>query len=249
MEKTTTYDYPTRIFHWLFALLFFVAFAIAKLLDDDSPLFSYHMMAGLSLLFVLVLRIIWGIIGTTYARFNSFKLNPKELILYGKQLLIGKTKRYLSHNPASSYAALLMFALTIGLGITGVNMALGYESEFFEEAHEIMANLFLLTVVAHVVGIIYHHFSHKDSLWSSMLDGKKRSISGESGITSNRPFIAIIFLILSFSWMGYIYSNYDQTTQTLALFGNQLQLGENEDGEHEGASYLEQRRHEDDDDD
>lgn len=249
MEKTSTYDYPTRIFHWLFATLFLAAFVIAKTIDDDSSLFSYHMLAGLSLLFILFLRLIWGIMGSTYARFTSFKLKPSELIHYFKNVLVGKTRRHLSHNPASSYAALFMFTLTIGLGITGINMAMGNESEFFEEVHEVMANLFVFTVVAHIVGILYHHFSHSDSLWSSMIDGKKETISGEIGISSSRPLIGFLFLILSLSWMGYIYSNYDQNARTLALFGNEFHLGENKGAEHERGSYLKYGEHEEDDDD
>lgn len=249
MKKTLTYDYPTRFFHWLFALFFLLAFAIAKLFDDDSPIFSYHMLAGMSLLFILFLRIIWGITGTTYARFNSFKLNLSEVKSYFKNVFVGKTKRFLSHNPASSYAALIMFTLTIGLGISGINMALGNESEFYEEAHEIMANLFVLTAAVHVLGILYHHFSHRDSLWSSMIDGKKESISGEIGISSGRPLIGFIFLILSLSWMTYLYSNFNQETRTLALFGNELQLGENEGIEYESDSILEYREHENEDDD
>ena len=47
MKKISVYDLPTRFFHWLFASLFIAAFAIAKTVDDESPLFSYHMLAGL----------------------------------------------------------------------------------------------------------------------------------------------------------------------------------------------------------
>lgn len=252
MEKTNTYDYPTRIFHWLFAFLFVLAFAIAKIFDDESAFFSYHILAGLSLLFILGLRIIWGFTGTKYARFHSFRLNPSELFSYFKNMLVAKTKRYLSHNPASSYAAIFMFALTIGLGITGINMASGNKSEFFKEAHEIMANLFLFTVAAHIIGILYHHVNHKDSLWSSMITGKKDPISGETGISSNRLIPGVIFLLSSFLWMGYIYSNYDQNTQTLSLFGNELQLGESEGLENEynsSSEYEDEDEDEYDDDD
>lgn len=247
MEKTTVYDLPTRIFHWLFAALFIIAFSIAKILDDDNPIFSYHMMAGISLLFILALRIIWGIFGTKYARFSSFKLNPPDLITYFKQAVVKKTKVYFSHNPASSYLSIFMFALTIGLGITGINMALGNESEFFEESHEIMANLFIISVIAHLVGIIYHHLSHKDSLWSSMIDGQKEAIPGKIGIATTRPIIGILFLVLSLSWIGYVYSNFDQNTRVLSLFGNELQLGENEGLEHESGARGENNPEEDDD--
>lgn len=36
MRPLLVYDWPTRIFHWLFAALFVTAFAISNLLDDDS---------------------------------------------------------------------------------------------------------------------------------------------------------------------------------------------------------------------
>ena len=242
MEKTKVYDVPIRVFHWLFAILFIVAFAIAKTADDDNPIFSYHMLAGLSLLFILMLRLLWGFFGTTYAKFSSFRLNPAELSEYFKNVFFHKTKKYLSHNPASSAVAVLMFSLTLGLGITGINMASGNESEFYEEAHEIMANLFIITVIAHLAGILLHHLAHKDSLWSSMLDGKKDSIQGKTGISSTRPFTGLIFLLISLIWMSFLFSNYDANTRTLALFGSQLQLGENEGAEHESETEFKYKR-------
>ena len=147
MKKISVYDLPTRFFHWLFAFLFITAFAIAKTVDDESPLFSYHMLAGLTIAFLLVLRFVWGFIGTTYARFSSFKLNPIELIRYFKDAVVTKTKAYLGHNPASSYAAVIMFACAIGLAISGILMATGGENDSLEEVHELLANVFLITVL------------------------------------------------------------------------------------------------------
>lgn len=232
MKKTSVYDLPTRLFHWLFAFLFLAAFIITETVDDDRSLFSYHMLAGLTIVFLLILRFVWGFIGTTYARFSSFKLKPSELFQYFKDTIVAKTKRYLSHNPASSYAALTMFASAIGLAVTGVFMTTGNETDFYEEAHEILANLFLLTVVAHLVGIALHHFRHSDGLWSSMMDGKKKPLPGKKGITDMKPIAGIIFIIITLLWIGYINGQYDRSTQTLDLFGTELTLGEEEHEEH-----------------
>ncbi len=249
MEKTTVYDLPTRFFHWLFAALFISAFAIAKTSDDDNPIFSYHMLAGITMLFILALRLLWGIFGTTYAKFSSFRLHPVELFSYFKDVLFSRTKKYFSHNPASSAAAVLMFSLTLGLGFSGIIMASGNESEFYEEAHEIMANLFIITVAAHLAGLLLHHMVHNDSLWSSMFNGKKDPIQHKTGINSSRPVMGFIFLLLSLSWIGYVYSNYDTNTRTLALFGNQLQLGEYEGAEHESETEYKNEQDDEDDDD
>ena len=64
MKKTKVYDLPTRLFHWLFAGLFLSAFLIAKVIDDDSPSYSYHMLLGVILGMIVFLRIIWGFVGS-----------------------------------------------------------------------------------------------------------------------------------------------------------------------------------------
>lgn len=46
MKKKAVYDLPTRLFHWLFALLFLIAFIIAKTIDDESSLFPITCWLG-----------------------------------------------------------------------------------------------------------------------------------------------------------------------------------------------------------
>ncbi|MFW6157281.1 MAG: cytochrome b/b6 domain-containing protein [Balneolaceae bacterium] len=228
MKKTLVYDWPTRLFHWLFAFLFLAAFIIAETVDDDSSFFSYHMLAGLTIVFLLVFRIIWGFMGTAYARFSSFKVSPAELSQYMKDAVMAKTKRYLGHNPASSYAAILMFISAIGLAVTGLLMTSVGETDFYEESHEIMANIFLIAVIAHLAGIVFHHFKHKDALWSSMMDGKKKALPGKKGIANFKPIAGIIFIIITSLWFSYLGAQYDRDTQILDLFGTELKLGEEE---------------------
>ena len=71
MRKLLVYDFPTRVFHWLFAGFFLVAFAIANLVDDDSVRFALHMLAGLGMVFVVMLRLVWSLVGTRHARLGD----------------------------------------------------------------------------------------------------------------------------------------------------------------------------------
>ena len=228
MKKISVYDLPTRFFHWLFAFLFIAAFAISKTVDDENPLFGYHMLAGLTIVFLLALRFIWGFIGTTYARFSSFKLNPIELMGYFKDAVVSKTKSYLGHNPASSYAVVIMFACAIGLAVSGILMANGGEKDTLEELHELLANIFLISVIIHVAGIVFHHLKKRDSLWSSMLDGKKNTSSDTPGIAGTKPVAGLLLMVLFVSWLGYLATNYNSSTQTLNFLGTELRLGEAE---------------------
>ncbi len=108
MNKVLIYDFPTRIFHWLFVSLFLSSYFIASQVDDESLVYSYHMLAGIVLSMMVVLRIIWGFVGTKYARFSEFHLRPKELISYFKEILSNKHSFWKGHNPASSWAGIVL---------------------------------------------------------------------------------------------------------------------------------------------
>jgi len=233
MNKVKVYDLPTRMFHWLFAGLFVFAFAIAKIIDDDSPSYSYHMLAGIFMLFLVVLRAFWGVVGGHYAKFSSFKLSPSDLVQYFASLLSSKGKRYLGHNPASSFAAIGMFIFTIALAVTGILMSKGINKDFFEEVHEICASGFVITVIIHIIGVIFHQTQHKDGIIYSMINGSKSGAENLQGITSNHNLVATIFLGLVISFAIYLSQNYDSNTQNLDLFGTQIKLGEN-DHKHSG---------------
>ena len=75
MRTALVYDLPTRLFHWLFSGLFLISFIISKNIDDESILFSYHMLSGIMLSGLVVWRILCGLIGSEHARFTGFNLN------------------------------------------------------------------------------------------------------------------------------------------------------------------------------
>lgn len=245
MKKQLVYDLATRAFHWLFAGLFIFAFTIAKSVDDDSPVFSYHMLAGLLLGFVVLLRLLWGVVGSKYARFSSFALNPKDLLSYFLGILSGNKKRWPGHNPASSWAALVMMGFALGLGVTGYLMASG-QKESVEDLHELLANGFLIVVLFHVAGVILHAFRHNDGIGLAMLNGQKDNLSSEDGIQSASTRVALLLFILVGSFSMYLAKNYDTQSQSLNFFGTTLQLGEAEENDAKEGSDSHER--EDDDD-
>ncbi len=227
MRNQRIYDLPTRVMHWIMAVLFTVAFVIANTFDDESPRFSYHMLAGLLLVFTVGLRILWGFVGTTHARFTSFSLRPKDVVVYFSGIFSGSKRKWAGHNPASSWAAILMFGLAAGLGITGYLMSTG-GSENLKDVHELFANSFLAVVLLHVAGLVLHNLRHGDKLPLAMVDGNKSDVPPEETISNSRPFVAVLFAGLIAAFAVQLVNHYDSQTQTLSLFGAALQLGENE---------------------
>lgn len=227
MKRRPVYDVPTRIFHWVFFSLFATAFFIAKTQDDESPVYAYHMLAGITLNFAVLLRIIWGFIGSKHARFSSFALRLLTLLHYFKSMTTNIISKWAGHNPASSWTALIMITFTLGLGVTGILMTTTPNKESFEDIHEIFANGLFLTAIFHVLGIIIHTLRHKDNIGLSMINGKKTDIKDEDVINSSHRGVGILMLVLIGSFNFYLNRNYDIKTKTLNLFGNTLQLGEN----------------------
>lgn len=225
MNKIKVYDLPTRLFHWTFAGLFLTSFFIAKTVSDQELLYSYHMISGLILLFVSLLRLVWGLWGTPYAKFSHFDLNPKSLLKYFFGILKNSPQRWAGHNPASSWAALIMLFLAISLGVSGFLMALGLKMQL-EDTHELMANSFIILVIGHVLGIAIHTVRHRDLIGLSMLNGNKFILPGKESETTNNAGVAIAFLVFLISFGFYLNSNFNPTYRELSLFGQTLSLGD-----------------------
>jgi cytochrome b len=232
MNRVLIWDLPTRLFHWLLSAGFFTAAIIALILGEESGLFPYHAIIGLTLALMVCLRIIWGLTGTRYAKFGTFIFGPGAVLEYTKGTFTGKGKRYIGHNPGSSLAIFTLLGLVLALAVTGVMMAQGNES--VEEVHEILSWVTVGVVVAHVLGVALHTLQHRENITLSMISGKKEAQAAEA-IPSAKPMVAVIFLIITGAWAGMLVRNYNPATQsvTLPIFGSVLQLGENEGGEGE----------------
>lgn len=247
MKKILIYDLPIRLFHWSFAAFFLCAILISKLGDDDSPIYAYHMLAGIMLVFLVCLRFLWGLVGSKNARFTAFPLNPLSLFEYLKGVFQGGAKRWAAYQPASAWAALTMMFLALGLGVTGYFMTTG-QGKSYKEIHELFANAFIVVVLFHLAGLVLHTLRHRDWIALSMLNGKKSEVSEESAIPSARPIVGIVSLVLLLSFGMNLYKNYDSNTRKLNFFGITLNLGENENEGAEGAEGKEGADGDEDDD-
>jgi len=177
------WDPVVRFFHWSLASAFLIAYV------TEEDLLSVHTRAGYLIAGLLVIRIIWGFVGTHYARFSDFIYSPSTIIHFLKKTLTLRAKRYLGHNPAGGAMIILMIislltTTTSGILLLGAEEQAGPVAHWFtqagglwgkalEELHEFFANFTLLLVFIHVVGVIVESLIHKENLVSAMLDGFK----------------------------------------------------------------------------
>ncbi len=227
VNRVLIWDLPTRLFHWLLSGGFIAAAVISLALGEDSLLFPYHSIIGLTVAMMVCLRIIWGIAGTRYAKFGTFIFGPAAVIEYMKGTITGRGKRYIGHNPGSALAIFALLGLVLAMAVTGI--MLGQGNEGVKEIHEILAWVTVGFVVAHVLGVALHTIRHRENITLSMIHGKKHAEPSDA-IASAKPIIAVVFLAIAGAWAVGLVRNYNPATQTttLPLIGTSLQLGENE---------------------
>jgi len=108
-KRIQVWDPLVRIGHWLLVLAFFTAYFT----EDDFM--TQHTWAGYTVAAIVFTRIVWGFIGTPYAKFSNFIYHPKTILTYLKNLISGKEQHYIGHNPAGGA---MVVALLISLSIT-----------------------------------------------------------------------------------------------------------------------------------
>lgn len=183
-KRIRVWDPLVRLFHWSLV----AGFATAFIVEDD--LLGVHVWAGYLVLALISVRLVWGLIGTRHARFSDFVRGPRTVGAYIRDALRLRAPRYLGHNPAGgAMVVVLLVAVTLtglsGLAVYGAQelsgplapMLSGLSESWghlFEEIHEVLANLTLALIVAHVAGVLFSSLAHQENLIGAMLSGFKR---------------------------------------------------------------------------
>lgn len=239
MDRVLVWDIPVRLYHWLLVAGFAAAFAIAEGADDDGAFFVVHMVIGLGVGLLTILRIIWGLIGSRYARFSGFAFRPQALIAYFRSLFAPAGAVAPGHNPATSYAAVGMFAACLGLAASGLALALG-GGDGAEGLHEFCGAAMLGLGAVHVAGVVIHTLRYRDGIALSMLDGRKQ-VPADSAIASKQMVPGLVGLGVLAITLGWLFAGYDPATgrvtppgTALTLAGEGDKVGESDEADDKG---------------
>jgi cytochrome b len=164
------WDHAVRVFHWSLA----TSILVAWLTSDEWK--AAHLWVGYCAAALVAFRIVWGFIGTPYARFRSFLKSPAGIAHYAADIMAGREKRYLGHNPAGGAMILALLATVLLLGLTGwmQTLDLFWGDEWLEESHEFLADGLLVLIAMHVAGVLLASWRHGENLVAGMISGRKR---------------------------------------------------------------------------
>lgn len=191
------WDFPTRIFHWLLV----ASFIMAYLTSESERLRDWHMVSGYLLVGLILFRLVWGIIGTKYAKFRDFVRGPAAVLDYLNGLFSKESKHYVGHNPAGAIAIVLLLTCGLGMGVTGWLLFNDFGGSFVEEGHEALASIMLTVVIVHVLGVMLSSFLHKENLVRAMVTGYK---FGDTSLAIKYQHVLLGLLLLT----GFFYAGY-----------------------------------------
>lgn len=175
-QRFYLWDLPTRLFHWLLAVCVLAAVVSGQI---GGNLIDWHARFGLAIVGLLVFRLVWGFIGSTYARFAQFLPTPGQIRLY----LRGEWQRP-GHNPLgalSVFALLGLIALQVASGLFA-NDDIAFSGPLSDWVskdlsnqltgwHKLSVNLLIGLLALHIAAILFYTHVKKDKLIKPMLTG------------------------------------------------------------------------------
>ena len=176
-KQVRVWDILVRITHWTVAA---GIFANLLFTEDGSEL---HEIVGYTVVGLVVIRLLWGLVGTRYARFSNFFPTPTRLKRHLADLSARRVdEEHLGHNPLAALMMFTLWAVIIGLGLTGYLMEtkiLGSKN-LMEGIHEFLANSLYLLVPLHIVSAIVVSYWERQNLIKAMITGNKTVIDKPS---------------------------------------------------------------------
>lgn len=195
-QNVRVWDLPTRLFHWTFVTLIISAWASTEFASKiNDPTLKWHRWNGYAILVLIVFRLIWGVFGSSTARFTNFMRWPWTAVSYGLDLLRGKDRHFLGHNPLGSWMILLLLTAVAVQGVLGLYTLEHNEitagplnRTISEEASKIVGwlhlrgfNVIMALVIIHVLANSLYQIVKNDPLITAMVTGSKPARPYEDG--------------------------------------------------------------------
>jgi len=200
------WDSPTRIFHWLLAILVAVSYFSAE--EGEMEI---HEISGIAILVLVIFRIIWGFVGSTSARFSHFVRGPGAVLAYVRALLRRNPPHTAGHNPLGGWVVVAFLLLLVVQGALGLfaNDDIFYEaplaymisddtSDSISGLHHELFEFILILIGIHVAAVIGYWVVFKENLIRAMITGQKKVEADAAGhpLSFRSPVLAAIITVV-----------------------------------------------------
>lgn len=197
VPRIRVWDWPVRLFHWSVAILVPLMWWTA-----EQGAMDWHRRLGVALLFVILFRLIWGVVGSETARFSRFLPGPSALLSYPAKLFQRPYMPSFGHNPLGALSVVALLAalsFQVGSGLFSVDVD-GLESgplaslvDFgtgrdIADIHETSFNILLALVALHLTAIAVYAIALRTNLVGPMVTGNRPRVSTDPDTSA--PIVA-----------------------------------------------------------
>lgn len=218
-KKIRIWDLPTRLFHWTLAILVIAAIVTERI---GGSAIDWHFRIGYAILALVLFRLVWGFIGSRYARFASFIFAPRTIFAYATGRALPRQTDFHGHNPVGSlsvFALLLVVLAQTGSGLLAnddiasegplVRFVTKEMSDSITWFHaQIGGNLIYGLVGLHLAAIAFYLLRKKNNLVKPMITGDKVAHDGAvAAVDSARVRLTALMVFLACSVAVYFIVN------------------------------------------
>ena len=170
LHSVKVWDIVVRSFHWGLAL----GVLLNLFVFEEGE--SLHQYSGYIVCGLVIARILWGFVGTRYARFSQFFPTVDKVRQQMRSMGRGEHAVHVGHSPMGAVVMIAMGFAVLALAFTGFLMDTDqfFGSELLEEMHELIANGLMSLVFVHVLAALVLSKIERVNLVSAMVTGIKR---------------------------------------------------------------------------
>ncbi len=206
------WDVPTRASHWAITVLFTFQFVTGHF--GLGPGFL-HIWAGYALLVTVVFRIQWGLVGSESARFSHFLATPAAIRAYLARLPGPNPTRWPGHNPLGGLSVLIMLALLLAQGVTGLFVETWSELRgplaervgrdmviFLTDLHGLLRWPLLVLVGIHLAAALFYRLRKGEDRVAAIFTHGRLELDTDPGLANAGVTRALVVLALSLGIVG-----------------------------------------------
>ncbi len=169
MIRTYVWDPLVRLIHWL------VVVGVLANAFLNKPGKEAHELIGYAVTAIVVVRILWGFLGSRHARFSSFPPSPGASMQQAGEMLSGRTRAHVGHTPLGALMIYNLLLTLMLIGLTGwmQTTLTWFGVDWVEELHEALVTWVEICVVLHVAAVLFESRRTGVNLPKAMVTGYK----------------------------------------------------------------------------
>jgi cytochrome b len=149
-----------------------------------------------------LMRLYWGVVGSSTARFSSFVRGPRAILDYARNLLRRDGQSVPGHNPLGALSVILMLGLVLAvvvLGLFAVDVDGLYsgplssyvsfrEGRHMAHLHYKIFNYLLAVIALHLLAVAFYLVHKRHNLLLAMISGRRKASAGAGEDLKSAPW-------------------------------------------------------------